>query len=153
MKHKFVYLLFSYLLFSCDSKVTEYNLSCNDIGLEVVFESKNFGLDLTGENLNPPYVKYYKDSIRYQIISGFDTSEVFFPEIKNIRGYNFYNLNVNFNKKYIRHDLIIHLSSSYRLNLNVRVSDFKFTDPKIYQNDSLLISGFDNCFAKLYLKL
>ena len=41
----------------------------------------NEGFDATGDNFNTPFVKYIVDSIRYQVIAQYDTTELLKPEI------------------------------------------------------------------------
>jgi hypothetical protein len=151
MKYYYSFFFLSFLFISCDKK-TQNGLGCYDVVLLTSFESKYYSSDATGDSLNPPFVRYYKDSIRYQIVVANDTSEFFKPEIERKGSLNFYKFYLKFNTNSQNHDLIVHFNSKDKTTLSIKVSDYRFLNPKLFQNDSL-ITEFVNCSLLGYLKI
>jgi hypothetical protein len=91
MKKYFLFVL-ALLLFttSCKKCGDCINKKCTDFYFNTIIRSKDTGADLTGKELNEQDVKYLRDSIKYKILSPFDSTDWIYPALDSNQSFNFY---------------------------------------------------------------
>ncbi len=98
MKKLLLLALVTLMLTSCKKRVDDFSRPCSDFLIYSYFV--NEGFDATGDDFEDPYVKYIVDSIRYQVISPVDTSDLLVPKIDR-SGINKFTFNYRFSSNLI----------------------------------------------------
>lgn len=116
---------------------------CYSIDLDTRIINKELGTDATGDSLDPPYIKYNKDSIRCQVITVYDTTSILIPEIKRDGISYIYRIRYNLrsfdvSQRSGMYKLIFYFNSVEKDSIIVHVKTSRFYDFDIYRNDSLL---------------
>lgn len=156
MKKYFLLALFTSMLTSC-KKCDECDLPCSSFDLAISIIDKETGFDATGDSIGSLFVKYISDSIKYQVITIKDTSDILTPNTITRGDFNIFNISLEFRDYNINNAtglyyFIIHLNKHERDT--VKISYQNGNDRyDIFQNDSLWGSSAcekTNYLIKLY---
>lgn len=138
-KFLLLFILFSWMT-SC-KKCGDCMYTCDNFNFSFTVKDNISGLDITGDDLNQPNVRYLLDSIKYQVIAHQDTSPLFFPNI-NRSDSNTINVSYIFSDFNIQdptgdYFFILHLNELNKDTIKIRYQK----DSEVYhlyQSDSLV---------------
>ena len=80
LKFIIYFTISSILIIGCGSKPDK--TICNEFFLKTNFIDSMSGNDLTGDSVYLSLTRYHKDSIRYAVLSEFDTTDLLEPVVK-----------------------------------------------------------------------
>ena len=149
------YLLFgSFLLMACESKPDK--AICNSFYLNTGFIDSISGNDLTGDSVYLPLARYNKDSIRYMVLSQYDTTDLLKPVVKKAGFYNVYSFLYQFSlapqAKYGEYKIIYFLNSSDKDSVFVSVINNNQDYIEVYKGNELLGTLGDECQFTVTIK-
>lgn len=109
-----------------------FMISCNSGGhpdfcpffkIEAEFIDSITGMDITGDSINLPTIRYNKDSIRYKIVSEEDSTDYLFPIVTKGSRSNEYTFNgFNNNKNTNKYNMIIYYNENELDSLFITIS-------------------------------
>jgi len=120
MKHLFIILSISACSFfiGCTSGSNPI-VPCDSIYLEITFKDKITNVDLTGDTSQI----YNKDSIKYSIISDYDTTDILSPEVNPVGFYNEYSFSYYFGNKNGVYKILFYLNSTETDTITINTSN------------------------------
>ena len=119
MKHLFIILsIIACSFFIGCTSGPDPALSCNNLNITVRFLDA-LNNDLTGDTSQ----MYNKDSIKYSIISDFDTTAVLSPEVNLVGFYNEYSLSYYFGNKNGLYKILFYLNSTESDTITINTSN------------------------------
>jgi len=144
MKHLFIIISISACSFfiGCTSGPNPI-VPCDSIYFEITIKDKITNVDLTGDSIVLPNIKYNKDSIRYLVESNIDTTLYLKPNITKSGFYNIYSFNYFLGNKVGLFKVILSLNQIEKDTLVVDVQSNN--KHNFYFKDSLLSTNNSNC--------
>lgn len=142
MKKMFLVIIIGMIsVISC--KIVDPPLSCRNVFFYINVMDSVRSVDITGDSISLPLIRYNKDSIRYQIISPYDTTEKNIPDIVNTGLYNQYTFNFNFGMQYGLYKVLFILNRVETDTLNINIIDSY--NIRYYNKGSLIKSEKSDC--------
>ena len=120
--NRILYVIFIIFIISCNSG-GHPDIFCPFFTLQSAFKDSITGMDITGDSINLPTIRYNKDSIRYKIVSEEDSSEYLFPIVTKGSWSNEYTFNgFNINNNTNRYTMIIYYNENELDSLFITIS-------------------------------
>jgi hypothetical protein len=142
------------LCIGCRSKPDK--TTCKEFTITTIFIDSVSGHDLTGDSVALPFARYNKDSIRYMILSVFDTTDMLHPIITKVGLANNYTINYHFADNYQtnfgEYKIIYYLNTIDRDSITVKVLNNNQDNINVYKVNNLLGTLGDECQYNVTIK-
>lgn len=136
--YRILYTIFTVFIISCNIDPIE-QVYCRNFKLEAEFIDSITGMDITGDSINLPTIRYDKDSIRYKIVSEEDSSDFLVPTITKGTNFLVYTFNgFNISKNTNAYTMIMYYNENESDSLFITIS--KSGEIEIFHTENLKLT-------------